>query len=126
MEIMNVILWILLGMLIAYLIRVVIGPNVWDRLLGLNLVATKIILIIMVFASINEITFLLDFAMVYALSGFLSTIFLTLFLSERNSRIAKMEEAEKAEQTEKAKSSESSISSVSSKLEEPENMNFVD
>jgi len=97
MEIINVILWIMLGMLIAYLIRVVIGPSVWDRLLGLNLVATKIILIIMIFASINEITFLLDFAMVYALSGFLSTIFLTLFLSERNSRITKMEEAEKEE-----------------------------
>ena len=98
MEIINIILWVMLGMLIAYLIRVVIGPSVWDRLLGLNLVATKIILIIMIYASINEITFLLDFAMVYALSGFLSTIFLTLFLSERNSRMKKMEEEEAKEQ----------------------------
>jgi len=105
MEIINVILWIMLGMLIAYLIRVVIGPSVWDRLLGLNLVATKIILIIMIFASINEITFLLDFAMVYALSGFLSTIFLTLFLSERNSRINKME-MEEAEAQEKENDSD--------------------
>jgi multisubunit Na+/H+ antiporter MnhF subunit len=52
----------------------------------MNLVATKIIVIIMVFASIYETTFLLDFAIIYALSGFIGTIFITLFLSERNKR----------------------------------------
>jgi multicomponent Na+:H+ antiporter subunit F len=64
-------------------VRAVKGPTVWDRLLGLNLISTKIIVIIIVMASIYEKTFLLDFAIIYALSGFISTIFLALFLSER-------------------------------------------
>lgn len=90
---MNVILWILFGFLSAYIVRVVIGPSVWDRLLGMNLIATKIIIIIMVYASMHETTFLLDFAIIYALSGFIGTIFITLFLSERNKR--KMEQEER-------------------------------
>jgi len=83
---MYIILWILFGFLVAYVIRAVIGPSVWDRLLGMNLVATKIIVIIIVFASIHETTFLLDFAIIYALSGFIGSIFITLFLFERSKR----------------------------------------
>jgi len=83
---MYIILWILFGFLIAYVVRAVIGPSVWDRLLGMNLVATKIIVIIVVFASMHETAYLLDFAIIYALSGFIGTIFITLFLSERNRR----------------------------------------
>ena len=86
---MVIILWILFGFLIAYIIRALIGPSVWDRLLGLNLVATKTIIIIIVFASIYETAFLLDFAIIYALSGFIGTIFITLFLSERHKRKVK-------------------------------------
>jgi multicomponent Na+:H+ antiporter subunit F len=75
--------WAMLLLLVLYVIRAVKGPTVWDRLLGLNLIATKIIVIIIVVASIYEKSFLLDFAIIYALSGFISTIFLALFLSER-------------------------------------------
>ena len=78
-----IILWIMLVMLALYLIRVLRGPTIWDRLLGMNLISTKIIVVIIVFASIYETTFLLDFAIVYALMGFVSTIFIALFLSER-------------------------------------------
>ena len=91
---MVIILWILFGFLVAYITRAVIGPSVWDRLLGMNLVATKIIVIIMVFASIHETTFLLDFAIIYALSGFIGTIFVTLFLFDRHKRKVNQEEKE--------------------------------
>ena len=91
---MYIILWALFGFLAAYIIRSAIGPSVWDRLLGMNLVATKIIIIIMVFASMHETAYLLDFAIIYALSGFIGTIFITLFLSERHRRKIKMEQDE--------------------------------
>lgn len=81
---MYVILGIMLGLLTPYLIRVIRGPSVWDRLLGMNLILSKTIIIIIVFATIFETTFLLDFAIIYALSGFIGTIFLALFLSQRN------------------------------------------
>ena len=74
----------MLGLLTPYLIRVIIGPSVWDRLLGMNLILSKTILIIILFATIFETTFLLDFAIIYALSGFIGTIFLALFLSRRD------------------------------------------
>jgi len=83
---MYLILAMLIGFLIPYGLRVVIGPSVWDRLLGLNLIACKIIIIITLFASISGLTFLLDVAIIYALSGFVGTIFIALFLSERDRR----------------------------------------
>ena len=78
-----IVLWIMLTLLMIYLIRVIKGPTIWDRLLGMNLISTKIIVIIIVFASLRNTTFLLDFAIVYALMGFISIIFIALFLSER-------------------------------------------
>ena len=81
---MRIILGIMLGLLVPYLVRVVIGPSVWDRLLGLNLILSKTIIIIVLYASLLNTSFLLDFAIIYALSGFIGTIFMALFLSQRN------------------------------------------
>jgi len=78
-----IILWIMFALLAFYLIRVIRGPTVWDRLLGMNLITTKVIVVIIVFASLFDIAFLLDFAIVYSLMGFISTIFIALFLSEK-------------------------------------------
>ena len=77
------IFWILIALLALYLVRAIKGPTIWDRLLALNLISIKIIMIIIVVASIYDRSFLLDFAIIYALSGFIGTIFIALFLSER-------------------------------------------
>ena len=78
-------LWILLGLLVMYILRAVLGPSIWDRLLAMNLISTKIIVIIVVLASVfySGLAYLLDFAIIYALSGFMGTIFIALFLSDR-------------------------------------------
>jgi len=52
----------------------------------MNVVATKIIIIIIVYASISGTAFLLDFAIFYALSGFIGTIYIALFFAERKRR----------------------------------------
>ena len=80
---MHIILSIMFVLMAIFSIRTVKGPSVWDRLLGLYLISTKIIIIIIIYASINSTPFLLDFAIIYALSGFIGTIFMALFLSER-------------------------------------------
>jgi len=89
----NIVLGITLGILSLYTVLAVKGPSRWDRLLVMNLASNKIIVIIIVFASLSGTTFLLDFAIIYALSGFIGTIFLALFLSER--REGKKQEDEK-------------------------------
>ncbi|MCL2856078.1 MAG: monovalent cation/H+ antiporter complex subunit F [Defluviitaleaceae bacterium] len=75
------VLWAKMVIVVFYLVHTVRGPSIWDRLLGLNLIAAKIIMIIIVFASITDITFLLDLAILYGLFGFIGTIFIALFLS---------------------------------------------
>jgi len=77
-----IVFWIMLALLALYMMRAARGPAIWDRLLGLNLISTKIIILIIVVASIYDSSFLLDFAIIYALSGFIGAIFLALFLSE--------------------------------------------
>jgi multicomponent Na+:H+ antiporter subunit F len=66
-----------------YLIKIIEGPSIWNRLLGMNLVTTKIILMIIVFASMHYTAYFLDFAMIYAICGFIGTIFLANFMSDR-------------------------------------------
>jgi len=83
---MDIMFWILIGFLFLCFIRLVKGPSIWDRLLGMNIVATKIVVIIIVYASINDTAFLLDFAIIYALSGFIGTIYIALFFAERKRR----------------------------------------
>ena len=71
---------LLFTLLILYVIRAVRGPSVWDRLMGYNLISTKVIVIIIAIASYRELAFLMDFAIIYTLTGFIGTIFLSLFL----------------------------------------------
>ena len=77
------ILWIMFVLLALYSIRVIIGPSIWDRLLGLNLISTKVVVIIILFSSLTETAYLLDFAIVYILLGFISIFFTARFLLGR-------------------------------------------
>ena len=77
------VLWAMLAFFALYLTVAIKGPSGWERLLGMNLTATKIIILIILFASQSETSYLLDYAIVYALSGFIGAIFITLFWSAK-------------------------------------------
>ena len=70
-------------LLLASLARVVIGPTVWDRLLGMNLVTTKIVMAIAVLAVLMDRTFLVDVAIVYALLGFIASILIARYVEKK-------------------------------------------
>ena len=80
---MIIFLWVMLAYLVLYLVRVIIGPSIWDRLLGLSLISTKVLLIVVLYASLYDTAFLLDIAVISALLGFIGIIFTALFLLER-------------------------------------------
>jgi len=63
--------------------RIIEGPSIWNRLQGMNLISTKIIMMIIVFASMHDTAYFLDFAIIYAIFGFIGTIFLANFMSDR-------------------------------------------
>ena len=80
------ILWAILVFLFLLIVKMIKGPSVWDRLMVMNVISTKIIVIIIVIASLNDRVYFLDFAIIYALFGFIGAIFIALFLSERSQR----------------------------------------
>ena len=77
------ILWIMLTFLLLYLVVAIKGPSVWDRLLGMSLMSAKVVLIIIVYASLRDISYFLDYAIIFVLSGFVGKIFITLFWSRK-------------------------------------------
>lgn len=79
----NTIIYILAAFTMLTAIRIIIGPTVWDRLLGFNLMSSKLIMIIVLCAIIFEKNFLLDIALTYALLGFVSTLFIARFVRDR-------------------------------------------
>ncbi len=65
-------------------VRIVIGPTVWDRLLGMGLISSKIIVAIVIFAHILDRSFLLDVAIIYSLLGFISSVLIARFIERRS------------------------------------------
>ena len=80
---MDYVSWVLLVFLVFCVIRVIKGPSAWDRLMGLALVTNKIVLLALFYASYNDLAYLMDFVIVYALLGFVGIIFITLYILKR-------------------------------------------
>ena len=80
---MRIILSVMLIYFVLYMVRVVKGPSIWDRLLGLSLISTKILIIIILFASYRNTAYLLDIAIVCALLGFIGIVFTAIFMLGR-------------------------------------------
>lgn len=69
--------------IILCLIRAVLGPRFTDRLLGINVINVKVIILICLMAAFFEKSYLIDIALVYSAISFLSVIVLSrLFLKD--------------------------------------------
>ena len=80
---MYIVLGFMLLLLAVYICIAVKGPSVWDRLLCMSLVSSKVVTIIIIFASVNNLSILLDIAIVCILLGFIGTIFTARFILDR-------------------------------------------
>ena len=65
------------------LYRVIFGPTPWDRLIAVNLISSKVVMIMVAVAVFFERRIYLDVAMVYAIIGFVSIIAISKFLEGR-------------------------------------------
>jgi multicomponent Na+:H+ antiporter subunit F len=68
----------LIGLFII-LIRAIIGPTVYDRILATNAIGTKTILFVTLLGYISGRTEFIDMAIVYALITFITTIAILKF-----------------------------------------------
>ena len=57
-----------------YLVRAVTGPTVYDRILALNAMGTKTVLLVALLSLLGERTDYLDIALAYALMNFVATL----------------------------------------------------
>lgn len=73
--------FLILGIIII-LIRMVKGPTVWDRLMALNLISSKIIMILTIFAIYSKSIMLLDISIAYSILGFLVIVLLCKFIAQ--------------------------------------------
>ena len=74
---------VLVSMVLA-LVRALIGPSVWDRVLAANIFGTKTVLLIAVLGYLNGRPEFLDLALVYALINFIGTITVLKFFEFRD------------------------------------------
>ena len=74
----------LAALMLVYLYRVVRGPTVFDRVLGLNGISTKAIIVIVVIGTIFErVDMFVDISTGYALLNLVGALAITKFLEER-------------------------------------------
>ena len=71
---MEATLFALLVALALYLVRAMTGPTVYDRILALNAMGTKTVLLVVVLSLIGGRTDYLDIALAYALINFTATL----------------------------------------------------
>jgi multicomponent Na+:H+ antiporter subunit F len=56
------------------LLRALLGPTVYDRVLAVNMIGTKTVLLIAVYAFLSGRTDILDIALIYALINFIGVV----------------------------------------------------
>jgi len=68
-----------LGAMAMALVRLFLGPSMYDRVLAVNMFGTKVILLIAVFGFLTGRPDFLDIALAYAMINFISTIAILKF-----------------------------------------------
>ncbi len=76
-------LMILFAVLLS-LYRVVVGPHIIDRIIGVNVIGTKTIAVIVLTGHLfNRVEFFIDIAFVYALINFIGTLAFSRYFEQK-------------------------------------------
>jgi multicomponent Na+:H+ antiporter subunit F len=79
-----VILNVLAVLIVVYLYRVVRGPTVYDRILGLNGISTKAIIVVVVIGTVYErVEMFVDISTGYALLNLVGVLAMAKYLEQR-------------------------------------------
>ena len=74
----------LIVLMVVYLYRVVRGPSVFDRVLGLNGISTKaIVLLVVIGTTFDRVDMFVDISTGYALLNLVGALAIAKFLEER-------------------------------------------
>ena len=70
--------------MVLVLARAVLGPTVYDRILGVNMAGTKTVLLIAVLGFLTDRPEFLDLALIYVFLNFITTIAILKFVQYRD------------------------------------------
>ena len=79
-------LFVLIAMIILSLgaiYRVIMGPTVWDRLLGSSFFSAKAIVMAVVLGVVLKRTYMVDVGIIYGILGFVSVIMIARFIERK-------------------------------------------
>lgn len=67
-------------LILATVIRVLLGPTVWDRLLGVGLISSKLVVGAILLAIHFSESYILDVALILAIIGFLAKVLIARYI----------------------------------------------
>jgi multicomponent Na+:H+ antiporter subunit F len=79
----DLVVYFFLGTTVFSMVRIVIGPTVADRLIGLNLVSAQVLAILVLIATQEDQSIYLDVALVYDIFGFVGLLAITRYLLKK-------------------------------------------
>jgi multicomponent Na+:H+ antiporter subunit F len=80
-------IYFLVASTLISMIRVVIGPTVVDRMIGLNLVVSQVLALLVVISVAIDRLIYLDVALVYDIFGFIGILLMTRYFSGRKGEL---------------------------------------
>ena len=83
---LDIVIFILMGISVLSMVRVVIGPTSEDRMIGLNLVLAQISAILVLIAVKYNRSIYLDVALVYAILGFIGILAIARYIGDRGEK----------------------------------------
>jgi len=80
-------MWFLVGLFLALcitiaLVRVLLGPTVPDRIVGLDTVNTLVVVSMVILGAAFEEVLIIDVGIVYALLSFVTTLFIAKYIDK--------------------------------------------
>ena len=79
--VLQYLVYFLIASSVLSMVRVVIGPSLPDRMIGLNLVSAQILAILVILAVAAERSIYLDVALVYDIFGFVGILALVRYFT---------------------------------------------
>lgn len=73
-------IWVILVSTSLVLYRIIKGPSTYDRMLGVNVIGTKTIIILVLIGYVFERPYFFDIALLYAILNFIATVVIAKYL----------------------------------------------
>ncbi len=80
MYVIMIVLFVFSSLILA---RLFFNNSIWEKVLIFNLFSAKFVLILLLYAIVTNLSYLIDIAFVYALLGFVSIVLITRFIRKR-------------------------------------------